>query len=134
MHRTHHPFEKTFSPKYVVELAREMRSGMTEAEEILCSRLRRRQIDGLRFRKQHPIGRYISDFCCHEARLIIELDGGSHDRRVEYDRNRDEFLAGGGYTVLRFTNEDVLHRMEKVIEAILSAARKGFPAPRTKAP
>jgi very-short-patch-repair endonuclease len=124
MRRTHHSFEKIYSPKYVVNLAREMRSGMTEAEEVLWSRLRRRQIDGLRFRKQHPFGRYIADFCCHEARLIIELDGGSHDGREKYDRNRDEFLAGGGYTVLRFTNEDVLHGIEKVIDAIRTVARK----------
>ena len=94
MRRTHHPFEKIYSPKYVVDLAREMRSGMTEAEKVLWSRLRRRQIDGLRLRKQYPFGRYIADFCCHELKLIIELDGEYHDARKEYDRNRDEFLAG----------------------------------------
>ena len=110
-----------------MNLAREMRSGMTEAEKELWSRLRRRQIEGLRFRRQHPNGRYIADFCCHESRLVIELDGGYHIRREEYDRNRDEYLTGGGYTVLRFTNEDVLHKIEEVIETIRNVARECMP-------
>ena len=107
-----------------MNLAREMRTVMTEAEKELWSRLRRCQIEGLRFRRQHPIGRYIADFCCHESRLVIELDGGSHDTREEYDRNRDEYLTSAGYTVLRFTNEDVLHKIEEVIETIRNVARK----------
>ncbi|MHB9027530.1 MAG: endonuclease domain-containing protein [Candidatus Latescibacterota bacterium] len=124
MRRTRIPFQKTFSPDYVVELAREMRKDMTEAEKALWSRIRRQQVDGLRFRKQHPIGRYIVDFCCFDSRLIVEVDGGVHDKRKEYDQNRDAFLAGGGYTVLRFPNDEVLQRIEKVIEAIRNAVQK----------
>jgi very-short-patch-repair endonuclease len=127
MRSSRFPFQKTLSPDYVVDLAREMRKDMTEAEKALWARIRRQQVDGLRFRKQHPIGRYIVDFCCFESRLIIEVDGDVHDGREEYDRNRDAFLSGGGYSVLRFRNDEVLQRMDSVIEAIRSAARQ---APR----
>ena len=123
MSGTRFPFQKTFSPDYVVELAREMRKDMTEAEKALWSRIRCQQVDGLRFRKQHPIGRYVVDFCCFESRLIVEVDGGVHVSCEEYDRNRDAFFAGGGYTVLRFPNNEVLQRIEKVIEAIRNAAQ-----------
>ena len=103
---------KKFSPKYVVGLAREMRRDMTEAEDILWRRLKSGGLDGLRFRKQHPIGRYIVDFYCDEYKLIVEVDGAVHDKSKEYDSNRDAFLEGNGYTVLRVSNDDVMNDIE----------------------
>ena len=107
-----------YSPEHVVELARRMRSDMTPEEETLWSRLRRRQVDGLRFRRQRPVGRYIADFYCPDLRLMIEIDGAVHHGREEYDRNRDEYLAGHGYRVVRFSNDDITYRLNEVIETI----------------
>ena len=92
---------------------------MTGVELLLWSRLRRRQLEGHRFRRQAPIGPYIADFACFQARLLIEIDGPSHDDRVEYDRRRTAWLVRGGFRVLRFAADDVLSRLDEVLEAIL---------------
>jgi very-short-patch-repair endonuclease len=96
---------------------------------------------GLKFRKQFPLPPYFADFICLKARLIVELDGFSHDNRQMYDRKRDEFLRGQGYTVLRFTNDDALQSLESVITAILEKAnslilqnRQHLPRPSTPSP
>ena len=115
---------KKYSPQYVVEIARKLRLGMTEAEQTLWSRINKRQLDGFRFRNQHPIGRYIADFYCHELKLIIEIDGGIHNERKEYDENRDFFLEAGGYTILRFTNNQVTSEINSVLEIIRTKARE----------
>ena len=90
---------KHYGPKYVVKLAQELRLKLTPAEEMLWSRIGNKQLDGLRFRSQHPIGRYIADYYCHELKLVVEVDGDIHDGRQEYDENRDAFLAADGYTI-----------------------------------
>jgi very-short-patch-repair endonuclease len=77
---------------------------MTDAEKILWEKISKRKIDGLRFRKQHSIGRYIVDFYCFEKKLVIELDGDIHDSQKEYDHNRDNELTARGNTILRFKN------------------------------
>ena len=92
---------------------------MTGVELILWSRLRRQQLEGHRFRRQAPIGPYIADFACFQARLLIEIDGPSHDDRVEYDRRRTAWLVRGGFRVLRFAADDVLSRLDDVLETIL---------------
>jgi len=112
------------SPEYVVKLAQRMRSDMTPEEEALWFRLRRRKVDGLRFRRQRPAGRYIVDFYCPELRLMVEIDGGVHCGREEYDENRDAYLAGCGYRVIRFRNEDIDHRLNEVIETIRRIAKE----------
>jgi very-short-patch-repair endonuclease len=99
-----------------------MRSEMTDAERVLWMQLRAHRLDGLRFRRQTPIGRYIVDFVCHECRLIVELDGGQH-ADSPHDMTRDRWLESKGYRVLRFWNSDVFTNREGVLEAIVSAAR-----------
>jgi very-short-patch-repair endonuclease len=99
-----------------------MRSEMTDAERVLWLQLRAHRLDGLRFRPQTPIGRYIVDFVCHECRLIVELDGGQHADSL-HDVTRDRWLKSKGYRVLRFWNSDVFTNREAVLEAIVGAAR-----------
>jgi very-short-patch-repair endonuclease len=115
---------KKYSPRYVVEIARKLRLEMTNAEKILWSRIGKKQLDGFRFRNQHPIGRYIADFYCHELRLIIEIDGGIHNERKEYDGNRDGYLQAGGYIILRFTNNKITSEIDSVLEIIRTKARE----------
>ena len=93
--------------------AREMRRGPTEAERRLWQRLRRGGL-GLRFRRQAVIGRFIADFYCPAARLIVELDGSSHDARHDIDEQRDVWLQSSGLRVLRVRNDDVLLDLELV--------------------
>jgi very-short-patch-repair endonuclease len=102
----------------VEQRAKELRGSMTRAEVILWQRLRAKQMRGLRFRRQEPLGSYIADFYCAAAKLIIELDGASHEGRVEYDAQRDAILRAEGYTILRFTNEQVLGDLAGVLETI----------------
>jgi very-short-patch-repair endonuclease len=93
---------------------------MTDAERLLWSKLRMKQLKGLMFARQKPLGEYIADFYCHQAKLVIEVDGSQHflDDSVEYDRLRDEYLGNMGLTVLRFTNNDVRDNIEGVVEVI----------------
>ena len=101
-------------------LARTLRRGQTSAEAKLWSILRNRQLEGLKFRRQQPIGGYIADFCCEELRLVVELDGGQHAERQEEDRARTSILEDMNYTVLRFWNVDVAQGLDGVVEEILS--------------
>jgi very-short-patch-repair endonuclease len=98
-------------------LARKLRVNGTEAERKLWSMLRNRQIRGMKFVRQFPIGPYIADFACREAALIIEVDGGQHDDEV--DRARTADLNNEGYAVLRFWNNEVLNNLPGVHEAIV---------------
>ena len=92
---------------------------MTEAERILWQQLRKRQLLGFKFRRQHPMGRYIIDFACTDAQLVIEVDGGQHSEQRDYDATRTDWLNNQGYTVLRFWNNEILANMEGVKEVIL---------------
>lgn len=109
---------KNYSPEYVIKLAKKMRGKMTPAEKILWSKLCKKQLNGFRFRRQHSISRYIADFYCHEIKLIIEIDGNIHDKRKEYDNNRDKFLEAGGFTVLRFHNNEITNSLDSVLGKI----------------
>lgn len=100
--------------------ARSLRSNMTDVERILWRAIRGRQLDGYRFRRQHPIGPYIADFVCLEKKCVIELDGGQHQNQTIYDENRTMFLQGQGWQVLRFWNNDVLNQFEGVISAVVA--------------
>jgi adenine-specific DNA-methyltransferase len=81
--------------------------------------LRSRALDGYKFRRQYIIGTYITDFCCVERNLVIELDGGQHQNRRVYDERRTRFLESEGYTVLRFWDNEVLKEPDAVLNMIL---------------
>ncbi|HEY2069062.1 MAG TPA: endonuclease domain-containing protein [Rhizomicrobium sp.] len=106
--------------------ARELRNNSTKTERLMWSILRREQVDGLRFRRQQPIGPYIADFFCPTLKLIVELDGGQHyePEALAYDERRTHWLAERGYTVLRFPNADVAKWRRDVIDRITAAAKE----------
>jgi very-short-patch-repair endonuclease len=111
-------FEPLTLLRMTTERARQLRQKPTDAELRLWKHLRAKQLDGLRFRRQHPIGTYIVDFFCAEAKLIIEVDGGQHAAPESRDDIRTAWLESRGYRVLRFWNNDVLTNTEGVLTAI----------------
>ncbi len=108
----------------IIDRARELRRKQTPAEKEMWGHLRNRQLFGFRFRRQHPIGSFIVDFYCAACRLVVEIDGDSHAEQVEYDSERTAWLSEQGYRVIRFTNRDVIHRLEGVLEVILSECER----------
>lgn len=106
-----------------VEAAEELRARSTPAEEALWQCLRRDGLNGLRFRRQHPIGGYIADFACPQHRLVIEVDGSVHDIQQEDDIRRTESLNELDYRVIRFSNDEVLNNIGSVLAAIAAAAQ-----------
>ena len=117
------------------DLARNLRKNQTETEARLWAKLRDRRLNGFKFRRQHPIGRYIVDFCCPEKQLVIELDGGGHakDEQKQYDKKRDEWLEQKGISVLRFWDNVVWVNLEGVLKTILKTLNKN-PSPLTPLP
>jgi very-short-patch-repair endonuclease len=106
--------------KDVLERAKSLRRVLTPSEEVLWERLRDRQVDGLKFRRQVPIGPYVADFFCHELRLVLELDGSIHDEesQVAHDENRDANLQALGYRILRFPNRIVREDIASILDEI----------------
>jgi len=104
--------------------AKQLRQAMTRAETLLWRYLKANRIDGLGFRRQVPFRNYIADFACLPVKLIVELDGESHDfeERQKADQNRDAFFVLEGFQVLRFSNEQVTSNLEGVVVAIRQAA------------
>ena len=82
-------------------------------------RQRDRQLCGAKFRRQHPIGSYVVDFCCPDRKLIVELDGGQHAEQVSADQLRTRFLEANGFRVARFWNHQVLEQMDAILEKIV---------------
>src|SRR5258708_6384314 len=103
------------------DYSRHLRNNATEAERRLWQHLRRRQLNGFKFRRQRPIGRYVCDFVCLEAYVVVELDGSQHVMQAHYDEQRDAFLRSSGYRVLRFWNGVVFSEPEAVVRTILEA-------------
>jgi len=101
--------------------ARALRIRLTDAEQHLWRRLRRKQLAGYRFRRQVPVGGFIADFACLEARLVIELDGGQHQAQSTYDEHRDRAIAAQGFRVLRFWNDQVFRETDAMLAVILAA-------------
>jgi len=110
------------TPDKLLFRGRKFRQESTIPERRLWNELRAGRLCGMKFRRQHPIGPFIVDFYCHENRLVIELDGDSHNDRGRYDLDREEFLKSQNLRVLRFGNDDVLHDLEAVLRAILLAS------------
>ena len=102
---------------HIFRNAEKLRENMTEAELVLWEYLKQKKFHGLKFRRQHPIQTYIADFYCHKCRLIIELDGEYHlsQDQVEYDTERTEVLNFTDVNVLRFTNDEVMNNINKVL-------------------
>ena len=116
---------RIFNKTTMKERRRELRSNMTDAESILWARIRRKQVSGFRFRRQYSIGHFVVDFYCPEIKLVIEVDGPSHDGRDmrEYDSDREEQIRSLGITVIRFKNELVYDHLDEVIEKIREAVQ-----------
>jgi very-short-patch-repair endonuclease len=104
--------------------AKQLRQTMTRAETLLWRYLKADRIDGLGFRRQVPIRNYIADFICMSAKIVVELDGETHDfeERQKADQIRDAFFVSEGFKVLRFTNEQLMSNLEGVVETIRQAA------------
>jgi len=109
-------------------LARRLRAGITDAESKLWRHLRLRQIEGCRFRRQHPLGPYVVDFVCIEMKLIVEVDGSQH-MQSRHDAQRDGWLIAQGFRVLRFWNHEILLQTDAVAEAIWNALIEIRPLP-----
>ena len=98
--------------------ARKLRKNMTEAEKLLWYHLRDRRFFSVKFRRQHPLGPYITDYACIEHKLVIECDGGQHGIQIEKDATRTQFLEKIGYKVVRFWNNDILENLYGVLTVI----------------
>jgi very-short-patch-repair endonuclease len=106
------------------QYGRELRQESTEAEKLLWEELRNRKFNGLKFRRQHPLDKFIVDFYCNEKKIVLELDGGVHNEKInkEYDEARTAMLAGLNIIVLRFKNEEVINDMQGVLKKIRDVA------------
>ena len=107
--------------EFAKEKSKELSKNMTDAEKKLWQYIRKEQINGLKFRRQQPIGPYIADFICQPIKLIIELDGGQHNanENIKYDEKRTEYLQNAGYIVLRIWNNEIFQNIESVVEKII---------------
>ena len=96
--------------------ARDLRTRSTKSEGLLWAQLRNRRFQGRKFRRQRPIGPYFADFCCDDLKLVVEIDGGSHDNEhaAEYDAERDEYMRQCGFRVLRVRDDDVIQHIDEV--------------------
>ena len=108
------------------QYGRDLRQSLTKTEKILWEYLRNRKLDGLKFRRQHPIDKFIADFYCHEKKLVVELDGTVHEEKVneDYDKARTYELTGLGIKVIRFRNHEVENDIEMVLKQIRKAIEK----------
>ena len=114
-------------PDATLKRAKRLRRNLTDAERKLWPLIRSRQLGGAKFRRQQPIGPFVADFVCQEARLIVEADGGQHAESGD-DQRRTKFLNCAGYRVLRFWNNDILGNSEGVLQVIAEALRAPHPA------
>ena len=106
------------------QYGRELRQESTEAEKLLWAELRNRKLNGLKFRRQHPLDKFIVDFYCNERKIVVELDGSVHDEKInkDYDEARTAMLAGLNIIVLRFQNDEVVNNIEDVLNKIRDVA------------
>ncbi len=107
--------------------SRGLRKDPSDAERALWGILRKRGVQGHRFRRQAPVGPYIVDFVCFEIRLVIEVDGGQHAEQADYDAARTAWLESQGFRVMRFWNNEVLEQMGAVKEAVWLEIGGGAP-------
>ena len=102
----------------IEQAAKRLRKNLTPAEAKLWSALKNKQLEGLKFRCQHPVGNFILDFYCPSRKLVVEVDGKIHNDRIDRDRDRTSKLEEYGYTIVRFSNEEVLDNLPLVLAEI----------------
>ncbi len=113
----------------IFEAAKILRKNMTLHEKLLWEKLKLKQICGVRFRRQHPIDFFIADFYCHEARLVVEVDGEIHNQKIEYDEGRSAEMDRYFIKVIRFTNSEVENNIELVFKKIEDETRCRIQSP-----
>ena len=115
--------------------ARTLRTNLTDSEQLLWSRLRHKQILGVQFYRQRPLGNYVADFYAPSARLVVEVDGSQHlePAQATHDQQRTAYLERQGLRVLRFTNLEVLQALEAVVEEIYRAVQEATNPPALRA-
>jgi very-short-patch-repair endonuclease len=114
--------------------AKDLRKTLTPSEIKLWKCFRQKQFLGLHVRKQHPVGPYIADFCIEKLKLIIEVDGYTHDHRIGKDKKRDQHQLDLGYEVIRIQSKDVMSNVEGVIDFLESICEKRFSTPTFSPP
>jgi len=125
--------ERIFNKKYNLGKRRKLRKNSTEAERLLWSKLRNKQLLGLKFYRQYGVGNYITDFYCHTLKLVIELDGGQHytDSGTMSDKVREDFMSSHGIRTLRFSNNDILTNIDGVLDFLYMTISKKLELPPT---
>jgi len=123
MNKSHPYYDESMwkgAPSSNFGLAVDLRNHMTEAELLFWEHLKNKQFKGFKFRRQHPIHKFIVDFYCHKLKLIIEIDGGYHKTRAqrEADLERSKLLEFQGLQEIRFTNEDVFNNIDEVLKKL----------------
>ncbi|MBI1235766.1 MAG: DUF559 domain-containing protein [Alphaproteobacteria bacterium] len=110
--------------------ARSLRRDMTKSETVLWTALKGRALDGWKFRRQHPVGPYIADFACLEAKLIVEVDGATHNSHDEiaHDRQRTDFLESQGFAIVRITNTGIYEDLDGIVRQISAALAPSGPS------
>jgi len=114
--------------KPLTNKAKQLRKDATDTENILWNHLKAKRLNGLKFRRQQPIGKYIVDFVCLEKKIVVELDGGQHFDQIERDKKRDQWLKEQGYNVIRFWNHEFLENQTEALELIVNCCQ-GHPTP-----
>ena len=109
---------REYASKHMIDRARSLRQEETPPEDLLWLALRNGQIGGLKFRRQHPIGPYVVDFYCHGAKLVVEVDGMSHEAKALQDAAKAKLIESQGLRILRVTNEEVMRNLDAVTREI----------------
>ena len=112
---------KHFTSAKTRQRATNFRHNPSDAENLLWAKLKNRQLEGIKFRRQHPVGAFIVDFVSLEEKVVIEVDGSQHMENSEYDTRRTDWLESEGYRVLRFWDNDVLTNIEGVYWRIMES-------------
>lgn len=110
-----------YNPTIQRELRKKLRKDQPSTERLLWSKLRNRQLLGFKFRRQYGVGSYVVDYCCSEAKLVIEIDGDSHfldQNAKDKDKERQNFIEGLGFKVIRFNDRDIIENISGVLESI----------------
>jgi very-short-patch-repair endonuclease len=107
-----------------LENAKELRREMTPAEKILWKEVKANELNGLHFRRQQIVHGYFADFYCHQHELIVEVDGGIHERQQEYDADREEYLIALGLRIIRFTNDEITKDLKGVLQKIVDQCKR----------